>query len=377
MHDVLIAGGGPVGAALALSLRHSDLDIALIDSGEGPDTPLRPIALSQASRLILDRLIPDYVATAGTPIRSVHVSQSEGFGRTLISETDLDVPALGYVFNLGDLAHALNRSVDCTRIKGRLTRWDAGDDGVQARIRREEQTLEAKARLLIIADGGQFAGDDLALRDYGQNAVVAWVRPEQPPQGRAWERFRAEGPLALLPFGERYALVWTTTPSQARALLAMKEMDFLRALQKAFGHRLGSFVEAGPRSSFPLQLRFRTSPVAGPRSLIIGNAAQTLHPVAGQGLNLGLRDAFELAELLRPSRQTEIGTNTFLEKYRVRRGADRQASIAATDSLVRFFSADIPSLRPLRGIALTALDLIPPLRRVFARRMVYGLRNLP
>ncbi|HKO87869.1 MAG TPA: FAD-dependent monooxygenase [Burkholderiales bacterium] len=377
MHDVLIAGGGPVGAVLAMCLQGSGLDVAIIDTSGPRDEALRPIALSQASRLILDRVLPEHVQNAGTHIRSVHVSQADGFGRTLIRHTDLNVPALGYVFNLSDLARVLKQQIPCPTIEGRLAQWEGAEGEVKVHIRRGEQTSLEKTRLLVIADGGHFAGDDLALRDYGQTAIVAMIRTEQAPEGRAWERFCANGPLALLPLADRYALVWTVDPLRARDLQSLDDVGFLQRLQHAFGQRLGRFLETGPRSAFPLQLRFRQNPIAGERCLVVGNAAQTLHPVAGQGLNLGLRDAFELAQLLQETPVIEIGRSAFLETYRAKRGTDRKASIAATDFLVRVFSSEAPVLRTIRGAALAALDLIPPARRVFARRMVYGLRNLP
>ena len=377
MHDVLIAGGGPVGAALALCLRDSGLDVTLIDAPERRDEDLRPIALSHASRLIIDRLIPQYVADAATQIRSVHVSQQHGFGRTLIREADLEVAALGYVFDLGELSRKLRAEVSSPQMRGRVVRWEGDEDKAQAHILGDRETTTAEARLLVIADGGQWAGDDLALRDYGQSAIVALVCSEEPPEGGAWERFCSTGPLALLPLRDRYALVWTTTTAHARQLGALNDAHFLEALQDAFGQRLGRFTQSGPRSAFPLQLRFRASPIAGQRCLNIGNAAQTLHPVAGQGLNLGLRDAFELAQLLKATAKAKIGDGNFLQIYAAARDSDRKASIVGTDSLVRLFSNNMPALRPMRGVALAALDLIPPLRRVFARRMVYGLRNLP
>lgn len=376
MHDVLIAGGGPVGAALALALRGSGLDVALIDSPPKPDEALRPVALSHASRLILERL-DAFDETQTAAIHSVHVSQAGGFGRTLIRREELDVPALGYVVNLQDLQRDLSARLGDEAHRGRVNQWQTEGDALTVQWQ-DEQTQSTRTRLLVIADGGgQAAGDDLALRNYNQNAIVATVRSAQAPEGRAWERFCSTGPLALLPFRDRYALVWTVTSAQARGLCALGENDFLRALQQAFGQRLGAFVEAGPRLSFPLQLRFRSDPVAGERTLIVGNAAQTLHPVAGQGLNLGLRDAFELAQLLRTTTREEIGGGAFLDAYRRARVKDRRATIGATDGLIHLFGLEESALSHLRGPALTALDLLPPLRRVFARRMVYGLRNLP
>ena len=376
MHDVLIAGGGPVGASLALHLGDSGLDVAVVGSVPRKEEPLRPLALSHASRLLLER-IGAFDAEACAPIHSVHVSQQGGFGRTLIKREELGVPALGYVFDLGQLNHGLNARLGKTFIDGRVLSWDADETGVQVQVHQEDRANTLAARLLIIADGGQWAGDDLAIRDYEQSAVVATVRSKEAPAGRAWERFCDTGPLALLPYADRYAAVWTTTHPHAQALAGMEEKAFLQALQHAFGSRLGSFVEAGPRQRFPLVLKYRKNPIAGLRTLVIGNAAQSLHPVAGQGLNLGLRDVYELAEQLRMTPREQIGDGPFLQAYAKRRHIDRGATIAATDSLVQMFTSDVLGLGHARGMALTALDLFSPMRRVFARRMVYGLRNLP
>ena len=380
MLDVAIAGGGPVGAALALFLCDSGLDVRVVDqpvrNREGQRDAMRPVALSHASRLVLDRC-GVFNDSAATPIESVHVSQSGRFGRTLIRSEELGVPALGYVFNLGPLAQSLADKLGARLMPGRVTAWQADREGVDIRIENGDREEQLRARLLVIADGGQQAGDDLSVRDYGQSAIVAPVRSEQAPQGRAWERFCADGPLALLPYEDRYALIWTMTHHQAGILAQLGDEAFLAALQDAFGRRLGTFVEVGARNRFPLHLRFRNDPVAGERSLIVGNAAQSLHPVAGQGLNLGLRDAYELVELLRSVPRAEIGGGAFLERYRQRRVRDRRATIGVTDSLIHLFSTEDAVLTRLRSAGLAALDMLPPLRRGFARRMVYGLRNLP
>lgn len=378
--DVLIAGGGPVGATLALALRGSGLATRLVEPAPRTTDILRPIALSHASRLILER-VDAFDAAAATPIETVHVSQAGGFGRTLIRREDLGLPALGYVFDLARLAQGLAERSAAEREVARVAAWQTHDgptrEAIRVTLANETVEREVTARLLVLADGGQGAGNDLALRDYGQTAIVAAIRTEAAPQGRAWERFTPDGPLALLPLGDRYALVWTVRSTDAAALLASSDDAFLARLAGAFGARLGRFVETGPRASYPLQLRFRRDNIAGARTVIIGNAAQTLHPVAGQGLNLGLRDAFELAELARRTPREEIGAAEFLAAFRNRRGGDRRATIDATDSLVRLFSNDQPLLRAARGIGLAALDLLPPARRMLARRMIFGLRGLP
>lgn len=371
--DVLIAGGGPVGAALALALRDSGLDVRLIEPAERRAEGLRPVALSYGSRLILERL-DAFDAALATPIETIHVSQAGGFGRTRISNADLDVPALGYVVSLGALAADLKQRVAVEHVAGRVAQWQSTGYTVAATL---DDSTTLQARLLVLADGGQSAGDDLAMRDYGQTAIVALVRTESAPAGRAWERFTPEGPLALLPFADRYALVWTVAGANAAPILALSDELFLQRLQARFGDRVGRFTEVSDRASAPLRLRFHTDSVAAARAVVVGNAAQTLHPVAGQGLNLGLRDAYELALLLRSTPRERIGDAEFLAAYRVQRRRDRGATIGITDALIRVFSNDDGAMRAMRGIALATLDVLPSARRFFARRMMYGLRALP
>jgi 2-octaprenyl-6-methoxyphenol hydroxylase len=200
------------------------------------------------------------------------------------------------------------------------------------------------------------------------------VQAEQAHRGRAWERFTPEGPLALLPHGAGYALVWTAPPDRAARLAALDTAAFLDELHASFGGRLGAFVGAGERSAFPLALRYRREETR-PRSLAVGNAAQTLHPVAGQGFNLGLRDAWELALLAREA--PDPGSEGFIGDFRRARALDRRAGIQFTDGLVGVFSNADPLLCLGRGAGLLALDLLPPARRFIARRMIFGARALP
>lgn len=371
--DVLIAGGGPVGATLALALRDSGLQVHLVEPPERRAVGLRPIALSHGSRQILESL-GAWDANDGTAIRSIHVSQSRGFGRTLIRDTDLGVPALGHVVNLDALAAALKARCAPEHRPARVVAWHSDATCAHATL---DSGQAVRARLLVLADGGQSTSDGLAMRDYEQSAIVGLIRAESLVPGCAWERFTPEGPLALLPLGDQLALVWTVARAEAAPLLALGDDAFLQRLQARFGDRLGRFIEVSNRAAVPLRLRFAGDCVAGARALVIGNAAQTLHPVAGQGLNLGLRDAAELAALLRAIPHAKIGDGALLAAYRTRRRIDRGATISLTDTLIRVFSNDDGMLRLARGAALTALDLLPPARRFFARRMIYGARALP
>jgi 2-octaprenyl-6-methoxyphenol hydroxylase len=381
--DVVIAGGGPVGATLALALRGSGREVVLVEPQAKPAGPLRPVALSHGSRLVLER-VGAFDRIGATPIEAIHVSQAGGFGRTLIRCDDHGLPALGYVADASRIAAELLDAAGPERLAGRVAGWRLAGDRVRVALEVDGETREISARLLVLADGGQLAGDDLALRDYGQTAIVAVVRPEVMHRGTAWERFTPDGPLALLPFAPggdgphyRYALVWTVRTAEAGRLADLPDDRFLAALRERFGGRLGRFVEAGPRASHPLRLWFRRSNCAGPRAVAVGNAAQTLHPVAGQGLNLGLRDATELADLVRRTDPLRLGDASFLAAFTERRRIDRYATIGVTDFLVRVFSNDAGPLRLARGLGLAALDLFPPARRMLARRMMLGARGLP
>ena len=334
----------------------------------------RAIALSYASRLILERLNA-WSGLDATPIETIHVSQRGGFGRTLIRAAECDVPALGYVVSYDNLLQCL-LAVPCSgrRLFGaKLT----GFDGTSATIQTQGAELAFAPRLTVFADGARIADGRAApaySKDYRQTAVVASVRTAQAHGGRAWERFTPEGPLALLPFAAQYGLVWTASPERAAQLCALDTPAFLEQLHAAFGDRLGPFTEAGARASFPLALRYGEE-ASQPHSLCIGNAAQTLHPVAGQGFNLGLRDAWELAQLARAA--SEPGSDVFCARYRSARALDRRAGIQFTDRLIGLFSNANPLLELGRGAGLLALDLLPFARRFVARRMIYGARALP
>jgi 2-octaprenyl-6-methoxyphenol hydroxylase len=380
--DILIAGGGPVGAALALALGNSGHSVVLAearraDSGgaRGADFGgARPIALSYASRLILERLNA-WSGLPVTPIETIHVSQQGGFGRTLIRAADCKLPALGYVVSYHELQQSL-LAAPCSARKlfgANLT----GFDGTTASVQTQDGELSFAPRLTVFADGARIADGRAApayRKDYRQTAVSAWVQTVQAHSGRAWERFTPEGPLALLPHAAGYGLVWTTSPERAASLCTLDTPAFLAELHASFGDRLGAFIRAGERGAFPLALRFSRDETQ-PHCLFVGNAAQTLHPVAGQGFNLGLRDAWELARLARET--PEPGSDRFCAHYRRARALDRRAGVQFTDSLVGLFSNSNPLFRFGRGAGLLALDLLPFARRFVARRMIYGARALP
>jgi 2-octaprenyl-6-methoxyphenol hydroxylase len=381
--DLLIAGGGPVGATLALALKDSGLSIAVLearaDFAAKPDP--RTLALSYGSMLVLRRLGVWDSLPAPTQIVTIHVSQQGGLGRTLLTAADAGLPALGYVVNYAALDLALHEALQGSGAHyltgATVQKTGATRSYAVADFDHQGRPAQMTARLLALADGGrslaQGAGFTRHVRDYGQSAVVAQVSTELPHRNMAFERFTPDGPAALLPAGEGFALVWTCAPDAAQALCELDDAAFLAKLHAHFGDRLGRFTSAGRRASFPLSLRY-TRPVTGERTVLLGNAAQMLHPVAGQGFNLGLRDAWELgAEIL--AAPGEIGSAAMLARYRARRRVDTGGGILFTDALVRGFSNDIAPLRHARGAALAALDLLPPLKRLVVRKMIYGARG--
>lgn len=378
-YDVLIAGGGPVGTALALALRGA-CTVALLEArakGARASDP-RPIALSYGSRLILERLDAWEALQPSTPIARVHISQRGGFGQVELDSEEANLPALGYVVDYRRLTQALSRlvagSCRCVNSASVLT-LSASPDAVSVGYQAGPDTVHTSARLVAVADGGAVARvAQLRTRDYHQAALTAEVVSARPHNNVAYERFTPDGPLALLPMGDHLAMVWSTRPEYAQTLCAVSEQEFLRQLQLAFGHRLGAFTAAGPRTSFPLALR-----VAGEsqlaRTLVLGNASQTLHPVAGQGFNLGLRDAWELAECINAAAPGDIGGPAMLAAYALRRRLDRGGGVWFTDTLVRLFSNDLGPLKFARGFGLAVLGAVPPAKDFVVRRMTFGARG--
>ncbi|KUY86822.1 2-polyprenyl-6-methoxyphenol 4-hydroxylase [Burkholderia territorii] len=384
-YDLAIVGAGPVGLALAgwLARRSATqhASIALIDAREPAASANDPraIAVSHGSRVLLDTL--GWPGDA-TPIEHIHVSQRGHFGRTLIDRDEHDLAALGYVVRYGSIVQALAQAVRGTRIDwltsttARTPRQDA--DGVTLTLDGPQGERTLRARLVINAEGGSFherqADTGKHHRDYGQTAIVGTVTVSAPRPNVAWERFTHEGPLALLPLGgprqAEYSLVWCCAPDEAARRATLPDDAFLRELGAAFGERMGRFIAIAGRASFPLGLSAAQTLVNG-RIAIVGNAAQTLHPVAGQGLNLGLRDAHTLVDAL----SAQGFEPTALATFNARRALDRRFTIGATDTLARLFTVDAGPLPLLRGAALTALEFVPPLKKAIARQMMFGQRS--
>jgi 2-octaprenyl-6-methoxyphenol hydroxylase len=349
--------------------------MAIFESREGPVQDARTLALSHASRLLLEEARA-WPAEGATPITTIHISQKGGPGRTVIHATEQAIPALGYTVAYSRLQQALDDRLASAGVKvhyGHKCEAIALEADAARLSFADGDSVEA--RLLVLADGGANAlkipGIAFNEKDYGQVAVVAAVTTDRAHGGRAYERFTPRGPVALLPVEERFALVWTVDPQGAQRLLALDEAAFLAELQDHFGDRAGRFTKVAKRASFPLKLRSVNEPIAL-RTVIIGNAAQALHPIAGQGLNLGLRDAATLADLLARSGPESVGDKPMLDSYRDLRRRDASRGIAFTDFLVGIF-ADARRLPTWgRGLGLAVLDLLPPARRLLAERMIRG-----
>ncbi len=354
---VAVVGGGPAGMAVALALHRQGIASEIFDArarGAGRDDK-RILALSYGARQILETL-GAWEGIPHTAIATIHVSHAGGLGRTLISAAEEGVPALGYVLAAGDLAIRLDQAV--------------ADAGIAYREHCRVDGPPPEAPLTVWAEGA-VPDADAVTHDFGQHAVLCTARAAEPHGGRAWERFTPDGPVAVLPYGHELAVVLTCRPDEAQAVAQLDEAGFLALLQRRFGGRL-HFTGAGERLVYPLGLRYRRTPVEA-RQVWIGNAAQTLHPVAGQGFNLALRDIFELGQALAGA--ADPGAHEALERYASGRRLDRYAAMAFTSSLVHLFSNDNPLLLHGRGAGLLALDLLPPLRSFLARRMMFGARG--
>ena len=377
-HDLVIVGAGPVGMALALALKDSGLDILLVDArprGAARQDP-RVLALSHGTRLTLERL-GVWAQLPATAIETIHISHQGGLGRTLLRAEEYGQPALGYVVPAGALAGALDDALASAGIpicdNAAVSGLAGGADDVIVSL---ADGRHLRTRLAACAEGAIQGADDKPLveHDYDQHAVICVATPAEPHGGRAWERFTPQGPLAVLPCGSGCAIVHTAAPAEADALLALDDATYLAGLQEHFGTRL-RFAGVGPRARYPLLLRYRQDPV-GQRTVWLGNAAQTLHPVAGQGYNLALRDVWACAQVLLRA-GGDPGAAETLATYARERRLDRSGTIRFTDALVRLFSSDAAPLRHARGAGLLALDLLPPARHFVAKRMMFGARAWP
>jgi 2-octaprenyl-6-methoxyphenol hydroxylase len=393
--DVAIVGGGMVGATLAAALAPLNLRVALIEAiphnaAAQPSFDERTTALSNGSRRILDTIgVWPALNSLATPIRKIHVSDQGRFGFARIDAAEQGLAAMGYVVPNRALGSAL-----WSRLEGnsRLTvfcpaevlKVTPADRTVTLDIAEAGQKRSIDATLIVAADGAKSAvrtalGVEADVRDYAQTAVITTILPQRFHDNVAYERFTPEGPLALLPLdGGRCTLVLTLTHEAAQAALGWSDAQFIGEVQRRFGFRLGRFLKVGHRAPYPLFLT-RSERTSVARCVIIGNAAQGLHPVAGMGFNLGLRDVASLAELLaeRAAKALDPGAPELLAEYDAWRAADRGGVIVFTDGLVRMFSNPLSSVRLVRNLGLLAFDLLPPAKSALSRLSTGGNGRVP
>ncbi len=397
--DVAIIGGGMVGASLAVALAGTGISTMLVE-GTAPGSKTQPsfddrtTALGNASRRIFHGLgVWDRLAPEAAAIRTIHVSDAGHFGFARLNAAEQGIDAFGYVVPNRVIGAALWERLQgakdvLLRVPARPERVEISDQGVAFALADES----VSARLVVAADGAHSvvraaASIEADVEDYDQIAIVANVAADRPHNGTAYERFTQSGPLAVLPLQDgSYGVIWTCAPARAAEVLSLDNNSYLRELQERFGWRAGRFVRAGVRASYPLKLT-RAATTVATRTVLIGNAAQALHPVAGQGFNLGLRDAAMLAEVIVGARRAgaaagvgaavradaaagagaDVGSPELLRQFAAWREGDRNGVVRFTDGLVKMFADTRPGAGVLRNLGLLLFDLSPPAKSALAR----------
>ncbi len=377
LHDVVIVGGGLVGASLAIALDRLGLDVALVEATPAGALPAvfdqRNLSFAAATVNALTALgVMQRLQGPPGPIRRIHVSRAGDFGRVLLDAGDYGRDAFGQVVVARDFGRALEARLGDLQ---RLVRYrpatfvglgDCVDGRRQVRIADAAGERSLRARLVVGADGTRSAvrqalGIEASEHDYLQTLLVARVRAARAPDGTAWERFTDTGPTALLPRGDRhYGLVHGVARAEAEAVMALDDAAWLARVQAVLGWRAGRLLESGPRSAYPL-VQVLARQLVGERALLLGNAAQTIHPLGAQGFNLGLRDALTLAELIGEGAE-DPGADALLRAYVQRRAPDREQTLAFSDGLARLTGNPAPLLRPLRSLGLVAAAQAAPLQ---------------
>ena len=383
--DVAIVGGGMVGASLALGLRGLGISVLLVEgvapgSSSQPSFDDRTTALGNASRRIFASLgVWSDIAPQAAGIRTIHVSDAGRFGFARLRAEEQGIDAFGYVVANRVIGTALWKKLPASqeivlRVPATSEGIEITPDGARLTLVTDTGGHEAvDARLVVAADGAHSAvrsaaAIDAAVEDYDQVAIVANVAADRPHDGTAYERFTPSGPLAVLPlYDGSYGVIWSCSPADAATVLSLEDDRYLRELQARFGWRAGKFVRVGRRASYPLKLT-RAAATTAIRTVLIGNAAQALHPVAGQGFNLGLRDAAMLAEVIANAPAgVDVGAPDLLQRFSEWRAADRTGVVKFTDGLVKLFGDGRPGMGILRNLGLLLFDLAPPAKSALAR----------
>lgn len=396
--DVAIAGGGLVGASLALALSQLDLSVVLIEAhpfgaAGQPSFDERTTAISNGSRRVFEGIgVWPLLERDATPIRRIHVSDRGRFGFARIEAEEQGVAALGFVIVNRVMGAALWQRLTAQSVQviapARVEAVELREGFRQLRCRTaSDEIITIDARLVVAADGArsavrEAAGIGARTWDYDQVALISNVITQRFHDYVAYERFTPQGPMALLPMSEgRSGMVWTLAPEAARQTARLDDATFLARLQDAFGFRLGRFTRVGERQLYPLSLT-RSDEHVGPRLALVGNAAQALHPIAGQGFNLGLRDAASLAEVLADAREQtpgafDAGNGLLLERYRGWREADRGRIVGFTDGLVRLFTQPFGPVKLLRDLGLLAFDLMPAAKNALSQLSLGAAGRVP
>lgn len=393
-YDLVIVGGGLAGNCLALALKDTGLRIAIVEASTREQLHASPagdraLALAAGTVMMLESLgIWQGASHAATAIKQIHISDRGHFGKTRLSAQKEQVDALGYVITARDIETHVAKLVAEAGIDvlapARVVGLMSGDNEVCVSLKQGNDSFNLTAQLLVGADGGLSSVRQLLDigqhgTEYGQTALVTTVKSTLPNNNTAYERFTSSGPLALLPVAKNQcAVVWTRTTDDAEALMLGNEADFLAELQQCFGYKLGQLSLTAPRRAFPLSLIRAEKMVAG-RAVIIGNAVHQLHPVAGQGFNLGLRDVVRLAELLidQHEQHKDIGAADFLTAYSLSRKQDHDRTIGFTDTVVKIFSNEWLALAAVRNIGLTLLDHIPAAKTLLTRHAMGLAGHIP
>ena len=393
-YDILIVGGGLAGNCLALALKDAGLNIAIIEANTREHLQSlavgdRALALSAGTVTMLQALnIWQEIEPLAMAIKNIHISDRGHFGKSRLSAKKQGVEALGYVVNAREIENHVAEEVEASNIEviapARVVGLISGPESVNVSLKQEDKPINLVAKLLVGADGGQSSVRRLLdisqqVTEYGQTALVTTIKTSLPHNNVAFERFTKSGPLAILPMaGGECSVVWTRLHEEADDLMSGTEAEFLEQLQECFGYSLGEISLTAPRRAFPLSLIRADNMVLG-RAVIIGNAVHQLHPVAGQGFNLGMRDVVQLAEMIiaQQKKPADIGEPSFLESYAETRQKDHNQTIGFTNSLIKIFSTDWLPLAATRSISLAVMDHIPVAKTVLAKHAMGLSGRLP
>jgi 2-octaprenyl-6-methoxyphenol hydroxylase len=379
----VIVGAGPVGLVFSLLLAQQNQDSHLLESRRKNDShsDKRALALSYGTKLILENLgIWESLENKVSEIKDIHTSQKNSFGRTLLSASQYNLPALGYVISYGNLSKALEEAVNQSsniKITYEFEVSAIKNEKDTSVLYGSNEDFLIEASLLVLADGGKnttglIKGLKKKETSYNHTALVTKVTSEIPPNKIAYERFTSMGPIALLPNGPKeFSLVWTGKDGDIQELAKTPKNLFLEKLHEHFGDRVGKFLDSDKFITFPLK-KITLEDFPKTRMVVIGNSAQTMHPVAGQGFNTGIRDAYELSKLINKSEPSQVGSDRFINQYYVLRKSETKKTLFFTDSLVNIFSNDLVGLSLTRGISLSLLDNFKPIKNFLIDKMSFG-----